>query len=273
MSLWYARLLQRAARLGQHVVVLDADDDDWRTLEALPADQRRIDVWWFGEDSSRLALLFAYLMTRDDEWDEATIRVLEPAPRASAKKSEASLRKRLEELRIDADVEVVDPQDGPAMFEASADASFVLIPLRLEGMSTLHPGGGPVNELFELLPVVAMVAASGDVKLTPDETVTPAADAPTAPSDAQAQTASRPRKRVPDETRWERRIERRRPASIPIVIRLVRPVLRHADIGSLVSRQLSQQHAKMVQVKPRHPLVELLGQHVDLLLVLSGIGM
>ena len=141
LSLWYARLLQRAARLGQHVVVLDADDEDWQTLEASHPDQRRIDVWWFGGDSSRLALLFAYLMTRGDHWDEATIRVLEPAPPGSAKKSEASLQKRLEELRIDAKVVVVDGRDGPAMFEASADASFVLIPLRLEGMSTLHPGG------------------------------------------------------------------------------------------------------------------------------------
>ena len=45
----------------------------------------------------------------------------------------------------------------------------MLLPLRLEGMSTLHPTGGPIDELFETLPVVAMVAASGDVKLTPDE--------------------------------------------------------------------------------------------------------
>ena len=184
LSLWYARLLQRAARLGQHVVVLDADDDDWRTLEAAQSDQRRIDVWWFGGDSSRLALLFAYLMTRSDDWDEATIRVLAPAPAASAKKSEASLRKRLDELRIDAQVEVLNTQDGPGMYNASADASLVLIPLRLEGMSTLHPTGGPVDELFEPLPVVAMVAASGDVKLTPDESVTPEVDAPSESSDS-----------------------------------------------------------------------------------------
>ena len=190
LSLWYARLLQRAARLGQHVVVLDADDEDWQTLEASHPDQRRIDVWWFGGDSSRLALLCAYLMTRGDHWDEATIRVLEPAPTGSTKKSEASLRKRLEELRINAEVVVVDTQDGPAMFEASADASFVLIPRRLEGMSTFHPGGGPVDELFEPLPVVAMVAASGDVKLTPDENVTPAADAVADSSDPSDSLAS-----------------------------------------------------------------------------------
>ena len=109
-------------RLGQHVVVLDADDEDWRTLVASGSDHRRIDVWWFGGDSSRLALLFAYLMNRTDDWDEAKIRVLEPAHATSAKKSEVSLRHRRDELRIDAEVSVVDAQDGPALYEASADA-------------------------------------------------------------------------------------------------------------------------------------------------------
>ena len=193
LSLWYARLLQRAARLGQHVVVLDADDQDWRTLEASRPSERRIDVWWFGGDSSRLALLFGYLMTRTDDWDEATIRVLEPAPTTSAKKSEASLRRRLEELRIDAEVHVIDAHDGPDLYAASADASFVLIPLRLEGMSTLHPTGGPVDEPFDLLPVVAMVAACGDVKLTPDEdeSVAPPDDTAT-PADAPSETNPTP---------------------------------------------------------------------------------
>ncbi len=57
------------------------------------------------------------------------------------------------------------------MYEISSDASLVLLPLRLEGMSTLHPTGGPVHGLFPTLPVVAMVAASGDVQLTPDDDV------------------------------------------------------------------------------------------------------
>ena len=173
LSLWYARLLQRAARLGQHVVVLDASDNDWRLLEAANPRGRRIDVWWFGGDSSRLALLFAYLMTRDDDWDEATIRVLAPSPPDAAQKTDGSLRRRLDELRIDADVRVVDLRDGHDMYRASADANFVLLPLRLEGMSTLEPTGGRVDELVDVLPVMAMVAASGDVKLTPDEDTAP----------------------------------------------------------------------------------------------------
>jgi len=171
LSLWYARLLQRAARLNQHVVVLDADDADWSTLKASNAESRRIDVWWFGHDSSRLALLFAYLMTRSDDWDEATIRVIAPAPASAVQKTEGSLRRRLDELRIDADIQIVPLDESPAMYAISSDASLVLLPLRLEGRSTLHPTGGPVHELFPTLPVVAMVAASGDVQLTPDDDV------------------------------------------------------------------------------------------------------
>ena len=48
-SLWYARLLQRAARLDQHVVVLHGDDRDWPTLVALaardPPHRRLVDGW------------------------------------------------------------------------------------------------------------------------------------------------------------------------------------------------------------------------------------
>ena len=185
LSLWYARLLQRAARLDQHVVVLDADDEDWRALDRASHETRRIDVWWLGNDSSRLALLFGYLMTRNEDWDEATLRLLAPTPWNAAHKLKANLRQRLGELRIDAEIVVVPTEEADAMYPRSADASFVLLPLRLEGMSTLHPTGGPVDGLFSTLPVVAMVAAAGDVKLTPDEEATPTAAA-AEPGDADA---------------------------------------------------------------------------------------
>ena len=185
LSLWYARLLQRAARLDQHVVVVDADDKDWQALAQTSHETRRIDVWWLENDSSRLALLFGYLMTRNEDWDEATLRLLAPTPGNAAHKLEANLRQRLSELRIDAEIVVVPAEEGDAMYARSADASFVLLPLRLEGMSTLHPTGGPVDELFSTLPVVAMVAAAGDVKLKPDEEETPPEPA-AEPTDADA---------------------------------------------------------------------------------------
>ena len=169
LSLWYARLLQRVARLDQHVVVIDAEETEWREVERVTGGDRRIDVWWFENDSSGLSLLFAYLMTRTDEWDEASIRLLAPAPEESANKVEANLRHRLDELRIEAEIVVVDVADGHAMYERSRDATFVLLPLLLEGMRALDPTGGSVEEFFPILPVVALVAASGDVALKDSE--------------------------------------------------------------------------------------------------------
>ena len=177
-ALWYARLLQRAARLGQHVVVLDAGDQEWTALQRLDPESRRIDVWWYENDSSRLALLFAYLMTRSDVWDESRLRLLATAPNDQLQKIEANLRHRLTELRIDADIEVVTREDRDQAYDRSKDAAIVFLPLRLEGMKILHPSGGSVEEPLMKLPVVAMVAASGDVTLAeePDEESAPAPD-------------------------------------------------------------------------------------------------
>ena len=177
LSLWYGRLLQRAARLNQHVVVIDAEENEWHQLGETPASERRIDVWWFDNDSSKLALLFAYLMTRSDEWDEAAIRLLAPAPTGSANKLEANLQHRLEELRIEAEIAVVDAADGHGMYARSRDASFVILPLHLAGMHVLDPTGGSVEELFPALPVTALVAAAGDVELKEDEETVPAKEA------------------------------------------------------------------------------------------------
>ena len=193
LTLWYARLLQRAARLDQHVVVLDAEDDDWTTLQQVPPEARRIDVWWFDDDSSRLALLFGYLMTRDEAWDEVTLRLMVPAPADRDQKVETSLRRRLEELRIDAEVVAVPGDHGEEIYARSAASAFVLLPLRLEGMRTLTPTGGPVADVVEGLPVTALVTAFGDVRLRPDEDTVDVDTPLEAQSDTVAEASSTPK--------------------------------------------------------------------------------
>jgi len=70
------RNLRAAYRLGRNIVVLDADEDKWSTLEKIPGEDRRIDVWWLNDATSRLMLLLGYLITRSEPWDAAKIRVL-----------------------------------------------------------------------------------------------------------------------------------------------------------------------------------------------------
>ena len=164
LSLWYGRLLQRVARNGQHIIVLDAEKDEWERLAVTHEENRRIDVWWFNDNSSRLGLLFAYLMTRTEEWDEATLRVVVPAAQNAKSRTETEITKRLHELRIEASVHVTT-ENMTGSYSPSRDASIMFVPLRLEGMTPRDPVGQPFSEQLASLPIVAMVAAHGDVQL------------------------------------------------------------------------------------------------------------
>ncbi len=72
----YARNLRVAFRLGSNIVILKAREEAWQALNDMASRDRRIDVWWWGDATGRLMLLLAYLTTRNEEWDESTIRVL-----------------------------------------------------------------------------------------------------------------------------------------------------------------------------------------------------
>ena len=75
-ELRYAERVRRVTSFGRNVIVLASDGQRWESIEAMSDDKRRIDVWWWGRDSSRLMLLLAYLMTRTGMWHDARIRVL-----------------------------------------------------------------------------------------------------------------------------------------------------------------------------------------------------
>lgn len=162
LSRRHALLLQGAAALGRHAVVLRAAEGRRTALQQAAGGGRRIDVWWLADESSRLALALAHLTTRTDEWDEAAIRLLAPGPPAAAGAAEADLRRRLGELRITASIAAVDAAEGDGAYARSGDAALVFLPVRVEGARTLH-AGAPVDRLFETLPAAALVAASGDV--------------------------------------------------------------------------------------------------------------
>jgi amino acid transporter len=174
-SRWYARLLSSAIRLGQSVVVLAARDSDWNALVSAGPQELRIDVWWWDDESSRLELLLAYLMTRTEKWDEARIRVLAPARSRMEKSVADNLAVRLEESRIEAELEIVPEADAEAVVSHSRDAGLVLLPLRISGMRVVDPFDGPAETLLERLPVAALVASSQDIQLTDEEEPPPQA--------------------------------------------------------------------------------------------------
>ncbi len=168
-SRWYGRLLAGTIALERNLVVLHSEEGAWERTKARPPEERRIDVWWWDDVSSRLALLLAYLMKRTETWDQAALRLLAPA----SAKSEARVRKAVEELlqeaRIDAEVEVVVGADDHAMVERSEQVDVVFLPFRVQGMQVLDPFGEPADTLLAELPLVAMVAAGEEIRLREPE--------------------------------------------------------------------------------------------------------
>jgi amino acid transporter len=164
----YGRELQEALHLGRNVVVLDARETEWKRLHELAPDQRRIDVWWWGDRTSQLMLLLAYLMTRTETWEDATIRLLAPTSEKGAEKTRERLGETLEEVRIDAEAEVVWDLTPEKIVEHSKESAMVFFPLYFRESHLLGPLSGSFDYLIERLPVMALTLASGEIDLNPE---------------------------------------------------------------------------------------------------------
>lgn len=158
--------LAMALRAGSNLVVLDADPEDVTALDSTPVDGRRIDVWYQGDATGKLCLLFAYLTTRTPDWKDAAVRVITPR---SGKKSEESVRTELQtmldEVRIHAEPVVVNKADPEGILETSREASLVFLPFTLRGDRAVGPTGRPLADAAKGLAVVAFVMAAQDLEL------------------------------------------------------------------------------------------------------------
>ncbi|MBW2054264.1 MAG: amino acid permease [Deltaproteobacteria bacterium] len=161
----FVRNLRAAYRLGRNIVVLDADEDKWNTLENIPGENRRIDVWWLNDATSRLMLLLGYLITRSDPWGAAKIRVLAAGYTADTSENLTDLKNNLEEARIEAEPIIVTNADIDKLSEYSADAAVVFLPFRLRGDQITCPIDAPIEEIVSRLPVTAFVLAAEDIAL------------------------------------------------------------------------------------------------------------
>jgi amino acid transporter len=164
-ELRYAKYLREAFRFDCNIVVLDAKENAWTALESLSSDERRIDVWWWDDATSRLMLLLAYLMTRNEDWDGAKIRVLATSHDRASEETIEGLKRTLQEVRIEADPEIVKGASINTIAENSADAALVFLPFRLRGNQVLGPFDHQVDDLILRLPVVALALAAEDIDL------------------------------------------------------------------------------------------------------------
>jgi amino acid transporter len=161
----YGRRLKTAFRLGCNIVVLNTDDDGWADLAEKEAAKRSIDVWWWNDASSRLMLLLAYIVTRHPDWQEARIRVLAPEIEKRPADALADLRQLLEDVRIQAEPEIMGMSSADILAKQSSGADLVFIPFRLSGDRPQDPFGNPPDLLLNRLPHVALVLAAEDIDL------------------------------------------------------------------------------------------------------------
>lgn len=165
------RYMRIAFRQECNIVLLNIKARQWKNLAELPAAQKRIDVWWAGDASSRLMLLFAYILTRNLKWQGTRIRVLDMVYEKSSDKTVADLGKTLSDFRIDAVPEIVPTRDIKTVVAYSADAALVFFPFRLKNDTPLDPFGNSLDLLFSQLETAVSVLAAMDIDLDaePDE--------------------------------------------------------------------------------------------------------
>ena len=161
----FGKNLRAAYRHGCNIVILNVKSDKWGALEESDRQDRCIDVWWWGDATSRLMLLLAYLMTRNEKWSDAKIRLLAVADGNGDTQTIESLHEMLEEVRIDANPEMVKNVDADTLAEYSAESDLAFLPFRVSDNRVLDPFGNPMENTLFLLPVTAMVMAAEDIEL------------------------------------------------------------------------------------------------------------
>jgi amino acid transporter len=161
----YARNLRTAFRLGCNIVVLDAKDEKWEALESIPSENRRIDVWWRGDSTSHLMLLLAYIIKQSEPWRNAVIRVMSADSEEESERTIEGLKNTLDDIRIEAEPEVIVKPDTDTVIQYSADTSLVLLPFRIAGNQLMCIFGGALDKLLPSLPIVAMILAAEDIDL------------------------------------------------------------------------------------------------------------
>ncbi len=162
----FTRNLQTVNMYDCNLIMLDVKPDKWDALYQADKKDLVIDVWWSGDATSHLMLIMAYLMTRNELWRDARIRLLAISNSQSGDQAVDNLRKLLEDVRIDAEPEIIETPNTDSIVESSGDSSLVFLPFRLEKNKIEDAFGNPMEDDLFLLPVVAMVMAAEDIELT-----------------------------------------------------------------------------------------------------------
>jgi len=162
----YGEYVRTALRYDCNVLLLAASQADYDAIDQIPRSKRRIDVWWCDDASGRLMLLLAYLMTRSESFGRARIRLYGVMPSEGTETDrKTSLREMLDDVRIDAEVEVVDELSVDVVRERSQGAAVVFQAFRLRGTEATSTFGGSIEDAVSGLGCTVLVQAREEIVL------------------------------------------------------------------------------------------------------------
>jgi len=159
----YGSNLRTVFNLGCNIVILASLPDG--QLQDDEKD-RRIDIWWWDDATSRLMLLLAHILTQNEHWENVKIRVIGLNYDEPSKENEDHLRQVLADNRIDAVPHLLsDNKNIDGLCQCSSDAVLTFVPFRLKRDQLFDPLGNKISQLFLSLHHVILVMAAEDLEL------------------------------------------------------------------------------------------------------------
>jgi len=153
--------LRAARRLGMSLVLLND--------KGLPhgSFDRRIDVWWRGQENGSLMILIAYLLKLNWEWSSAKVRVLRLIEdEAGREPSKEALEELVDHARLEGSVEVIVSEDPftKVLERHSADASVVILGFKVpeEREEEAFRFQMYFERMISPLPTTLLVSSSGE---------------------------------------------------------------------------------------------------------------
>jgi hypothetical protein len=153
-------------RLGCNVLILNTDEHCWEDLTRVPLEKPVINIWWQNNATGRLMLMFAYLMTRNDQWEDAKIRLLAKESRENGQETKAELKRMLEEFRINAEPETVPDFDAQTVAEKSKGAAVMFYPFRIRQHRLTDLNGLSPERILKNVPIAVLTMAAEDIDLS-----------------------------------------------------------------------------------------------------------
>jgi amino acid transporter len=153
--------LNTVRRLGMSVILLHDKGLPKKSFN------RRIDVWWRGQENGSLMVLIAHLLTLNWGWSRAKVRLLRLIQdEAGRQPSKEALQELANRARVEAQVDIVVSEDPlPKVLERhSADASIVLLGFKVpeERDEEAYRFQMHFERMLSALPTALLVSSSGE---------------------------------------------------------------------------------------------------------------